>query len=52
MICEKHPKYKAIYQPKCDCLVCWIMYEKTMIEQLSIVRDIIRGLAYPESQED
>lgn len=26
MICKKHPKYKAIRQPKVDCDACWCLY--------------------------
>ncbi len=26
MTCPKHPKYKAIRRPTCDCLPCWKMY--------------------------
>lgn len=25
-MCKKHPKYKAIKVPKCDCDDCWKMY--------------------------
>ena len=28
MKCMKHPKYKAIFQPKCDCAPCWKMWNK------------------------
>ena len=48
MKCEKHPKYKAIYQPRCECLKCWIMWEKTMMERLEVVRNVIRGIRYGE----
>lgn len=27
MVCTAHPKYKAIREPQCDCLTCWIMWE-------------------------
>lgn len=26
--CTVHPKYKAIYQPRCDCQQCWKMYRQ------------------------
>jgi len=48
MKCDKHPRYKAVYQPRCQCLKCWIMYEKTVMEKLKFVRDEIRLLAYGE----
>jgi len=25
--CKKHPKYKAIRKPGCDCDVCWAIYQ-------------------------
>jgi hypothetical protein len=29
MRCEKHPKYKAIHKPRCNCETCWnIWYSK------------------------
>jgi len=44
--CKDHPKYKAIYQPRCSCLPCWFMYERTMIERLVAVRSTIKELRY------
>lgn len=26
MQCEDHPKYKGIYSPKDDCLICWKIF--------------------------
>jgi len=26
MKCEEHPKYKAVYPPKGECLICWKIY--------------------------
>lgn len=26
MKCKKHPRYKAIHKPRCDCKECWNMY--------------------------
>lgn len=23
IICQKHPTYKAVFQPRCDCVACW-----------------------------
>jgi len=30
--CKKHPKYQAIYRPKCDCVQCWLMWKKRNVE--------------------
>lgn len=24
--CARHPRYKAVYPPRCDCQQCWLMY--------------------------
>lgn len=26
MKCKKHPKYKAVRKPRCNCVTCWRMY--------------------------
>ena len=46
MTCKDHPKYKAIYKPRCDCLTCWIMYEYTIMCRLSAVRCKIKEIRY------
>lgn len=28
LICKKHPKYKAIRKPTCDCACCWKIYDE------------------------
>ena len=27
MICKKHPRYKALRKPTCDCIACRAFYE-------------------------
>lgn len=41
--CKKHPKYKAIRKPQCDCSCCWEMYlkEKTRLLQQELDFDAI-----------
>jgi hypothetical protein len=32
MKCKKHPQYKAIFEPRCDCLDCWKIYARSLKE--------------------
>lgn len=34
MKCEEHPKYKVVYPPKDDCLICWKMYATKLLLKL------------------
>ncbi len=44
MNCKKHPKYKAIYKPRVDCLACWIMYHETVTRLTIFVTSQIQRL--------
>ena len=28
--CKKHPKYKAIFKPRCDCKECWEIWKESV----------------------
>jgi hypothetical protein len=32
--CTKHPEYKAIYAPRCNCVDCWKIYAEKLEEKL------------------
>lgn len=44
MKCRKHPKYKAIRKPTCNCVTCWKMYaekhELTSRAKLALQRPV------------
>lgn len=47
MKCPKHPKYKAIKEPKVNCVWCWNMYirkSKTPDKAVKHWDDLIRSL--------
>ena len=33
--CEDHPKYKGIGIPAVDCLTCWKLHKKIVIDKIS-----------------
>jgi hypothetical protein len=37
--CEKHPQYKALRQPQCECKICWEMYNETLKDELRPLYD-------------
>lgn len=43
MKCKLHPKYKGIYDPRCDCADCW------KIRKLHLLAREINGMLFGES---
>ena len=37
--CRKHPKYKAMRKPQCDCKKCWQIWEDQVKRAAKVVRE-------------
>ena len=38
MKCKKHPKYKVIYKPQCDCETCWKLWNQKKLGNTTNVK--------------
>jgi len=36
--CKKHPKYKVILKPRCDCEVCWRLWNQKKLDDTTNVK--------------
>jgi hypothetical protein len=49
MSCPKHPKYKAVLAPKCDCFECWDFYQE---RAKATCRDFFRRYFAGETEDE
>ena len=36
--CKKHPRYKIIYPPRCECETCWFMWNEKKLNNATNVK--------------
>lgn len=41
--CTKHPKYRAIRKPNCDCLKCWQIWGNKFTKLKIVLKPILKG---------
>jgi hypothetical protein len=40
--CRKHPKYRAIYKPRCQCKECWKYYARLHSDEKITMQDLLK----------
>ena len=40
MKCKKHPRYKALKKPRCECYECWQMFVKRTADYQMVCKEI------------